>query len=77
MTKPNTWAQRYGARRQAIDRALLAELEQTIAALKEAEKLQQMQDAQTKQEQQQPPPQAPPPAGGQEPASAPAGEAPK
>jgi DNA-binding transcriptional regulator YiaG len=32
MTKPNTWAQRYGARRQAIDRALLAELEQTIAA---------------------------------------------
>jgi hypothetical protein len=30
--KPKTWAQRYGAKRQAIDRAILAELEQTIAA---------------------------------------------
>jgi DNA-binding transcriptional regulator YiaG len=33
VTKTNaTWAQRYGAKRQAIDRAILAELEQTIAA---------------------------------------------
>jgi DNA-binding transcriptional regulator YiaG len=31
VTKPKTWAQRYGAKRLAIDRALLAELEQTIA----------------------------------------------
>jgi hypothetical protein len=30
--KPNTWAQRYGAKRHAIDRAILAKLEQTIAA---------------------------------------------
>jgi DNA-binding XRE family transcriptional regulator len=32
VTKTNaTWAQRFGAKRQAIDRAILAELEQTIA----------------------------------------------
>jgi hypothetical protein len=30
--KPKTWAQHYGAKRQAIDRAILAELEQAIAA---------------------------------------------
>jgi hypothetical protein len=30
--KPKTWAQRFGAKRDAIDRAILAELEQTIAA---------------------------------------------
>jgi hypothetical protein len=30
--KPKTWAQHYGAKRHAIDRAILAELEQTIAA---------------------------------------------
>ena len=31
MTKTNAWTQRFGAKRHAIDRAILAELEQTIA----------------------------------------------
>lgn len=30
--EPKTWLQRFGAKRRAIDRAILAELEQTIAA---------------------------------------------
>ena len=58
-----------------VVKGYVTELEQTIAALKEAEKLQQMQDAQQKQPEQQPSSEQPAGGGGEAtPASAPAGE---